>query len=589
MVTSNFPTRNLETSARRGQWLCVAVATFIIAGGVSYRGFFAAATAADVPIPVRLVENLRGEPRPLGGLRSADYRIAVWSVARNAFALLHRPMRLFDAESCFPLPNSLALHHPILAPAVIGLPIFLATGNPIATFNAALFIGVLLSAVAMYLLVADWTRVPAAGIAAGLLFAFHPSRLVAPYHFFLVDNAWLLLALLFARRLAERGRWRDGIGLGMVGSMQLASSSYPLYAAALTAVPFSLWLGWRYARQIRWRVLWVAVAPVLVTSIVVLGPYLQMEGLDLHRRPNQYFASWSWLLPTGRLFPGFAATAMIASAALLGKRRVLGPRLGDPRLVMALAALLLMLVAADGNRGNPFAELQGAPAPGIRLPHFYALLSSVVPGLDVIRLPSAIAHGVLLLACVLAGLGAAGLLRSVPARMRGLAGFGLIAIAFVETLFLGSGELRPVRFQPLAMRPPHEHIALFEELEALGNKGPLLEVPIRWSAPPFRTGAVPAQVLLSAYHHRSTSGCYASFVPVVVRKHERLSTGLLEPDGIARARAAGFTTLIVHHSDRAGRTYLDELKRVADSSTGALEMLATSKDMSAYSIGEPGG
>ena len=104
----------------------------------------------------------------------------------------------------------------------------------------------------------------------------------------------------------------------------------------------------------------------------------------------------------------------------------------------------------------------------------------------------------------------------------------------------------------LALRPADETLAFFRDLEQKGNRGPLLEVPVRplgaegkferaWRADITR------DQFLTAYHHRRTSSCFGA------RHHKKLgdldwwSRRLLEPAGIEEARDRGFTTVVVHH------------------------------------------
>ena len=96
-------------------------------------------------------------------LTVADHRFTVWAISRNAYTLATLHTKLFDAEQCYPVPNSLAFGHPFITLGMLGVPAYLATGDPIITYNFAFFALVLLSAMAMYFLVAEWTGVPAAG------------------------------------------------------------------------------------------------------------------------------------------------------------------------------------------------------------------------------------------------------------------------------------------------------------------------------------------------------------------------------------------------------------------------------------------
>jgi arylsulfatase A-like enzyme len=574
--------------------LLTAIGVFCVALGVAYSGYWGANPSTHVPVPRHLLGDDPAKPA-LGALRLSDYRAAVWSVGRNARALSERPSELFDAPMCYPVENSLALHHPIVTPAALVLPFRWIDDDPVWLFNLALWLEVLLAAIAMYWLISDWTGVRAAGIAAGLLFAFQPHRLDAPFHFFTHDNAWFLLALLFARRVFEHRRWRDGLALGVVAAPLVASSSYPFYAAAVAAVPVAVWLVWRSGwRWIPWPALALAALPLGLAASFILTPYLSMHGAELAGRPVQYFASWSWWLPGGRLFPGIAVVMGVVLAGVAGRRRALLEWVGDPRAVLMIAALLLALLAADGNRNAQFGELRehlaAAPAErdpaataSLALPAFYTMARSWLPGLDVIRLPSALAYGSAQLLCVLAGLGMAALIRWVPGPRRRWVATGVVVFAFVEVLWVLPRGPFWERFAAFRMAPDASKVEAFAQLAALGNRGPVLEVPVAWDSLPYRFNTSSAQVLLSAYHRRKTSSCRGSFTPEAVRSHERSAAELLGPRGAGRAREAGFTTLLVHHGSATGRAYLQKL-RAADAWRGELQELLTTQTLTAFAI-----
>ena len=138
----------------------------------------------------RFVPSVEHED-PFRTFIESDLRLAVWGASRNAWTLAHAPWRLYAAEPCFPMSRSLTLGHPMLSLGVLGLPVQLALRDPVVTYNAVFALVLLGSAFAMYLLVLEWTGVPAAGIAAGLLFAFHPVALARVIHIHIYDLSWI--------------------------------------------------------------------------------------------------------------------------------------------------------------------------------------------------------------------------------------------------------------------------------------------------------------------------------------------------------------------------------------------------------------
>jgi hypothetical protein len=98
------------------------------------------------------------------------------------------------------------------------------------------------------------------------------------------------------------------------------------------------------------------------------------------------------------------------------------------------------------------------------------------------------------------------------------------------------------------------------------------------------------QQLLTAYHHRRTSGCYVSFIPQQVRGLASISEGLPEPEALDRALELGFTTIVIHHNERlpSGHEVAKKFRRSAPVGDGRLVPIATSATMTAYELRDTG-
>lgn len=574
MPDSRTPSRR----AARVLWPCFTLALFTAALAATHRGFWGSDLTREVPIP---------RDRAVGALTAADYRVSVWATSRNARAILEQPTALFDAEPCHPEPGSLTKDHPILTLGLLGVPVWLATGDPVATFNGAHFLQVLIAALAMILLVADWTRSPPAGIAAGLLYGFHGSLLDKPFHLQHTDGAWLLFALFFARRLVEGRRVRDAVGLGAALALQMGSSFYAFLAATFAGLPPAVWLSWRGARQREGRarlaaLLLLAGAIAAAGAAYVFTPYLGRAGAE--KASRHFFEYWSVFAPGGRVFPGFLCLALAACALALGRRRATPDIGGDPRIPLLLGALCVALVATGGNHRAQMDAFRGnGPVPFVALPNPYLLLRGVVPGLDSVRLVSDLAEGARQMLCVLAGLGAAALLRSAPPRLRPHAAAGLVALAFAASAGPSLPGVAPESpFRGYEIAPREGDLAFFAELASLGNDGPMLEVPVR-SHDELRV-ELATQHWLTAYHRRRTSGCFGSRQKRKVAELESWSRRVPAGRSFDFLRGLGFTTVVVHHRDRAGRSYLRSVERAARQSQGRLERIASSDTLTAFAL-----
>lgn len=503
----------------------------------------------------------------------SDIEITVGTVAHNARALVTRPWAIFDAEACYPASKTLAIGDPMIALSVLGVPVQLVSGDPVATFNFALGAVTWLAGFALYLLVRSWGGLPAAGIAAGLMYAFCSNRVWNTEHPYVVDTAWTVLALLFAERLFRRGRWRDAIGLGIACGMQMAESFYPFFAAICIAIPFGGWLLYQHRLGPNRGPMIGAVVLIGLFAALIFAPYLgTVGGKSVETR---------FFLPIEELRLGRLATTfsfVLTGAALVLPRRLVfgeGEVSGDPRWVL-LATLPLV-------------------ASIVCLPDVYTALASFVPGLSVIRAPEMIWTGAKLVLFVLAGLGATALLRMVPRRWLLAASIALIAGVYVDTLrpqFLGLKLLafdgKPLKFEPRRVRPDEETLGFYRRLEVLGNEGPILEHPMWMRDVGYCLKTAPREVLTAAYHHRRTSACAMSFIPPVIADVADVSRRLPGRTAVEEAEALGFTTIVIRRNRRGLPGLYDlswrQFKRDASRPGTPLRLIHETRYLAAYEI-----
>jgi hypothetical protein len=256
-------------------WHGAALLVFVLASLVFHRSMWGADWSSVVPV-AHAPDSVAETGRNWGTtLKKTDQQFVVWLISRNARTLLRDPLALYEAEPCFPAKRSLALGEPGVNLGLLGIPARLITGDPIATFNSVWLLLPLLSAFAMYWVVMRWTGLPAAGIAAGLFYAFHPLKVHDPVHFYAYDTMWALLAFFFAQRLFESARWRDALALTAAVCMQLAGSLYPVLSALLAGIPFAIWLLRRYGVAGQRPAQWIVMATIVCAAMAVLyGPFL---------------------------------------------------------------------------------------------------------------------------------------------------------------------------------------------------------------------------------------------------------------------------------------------------------------------------
>ncbi len=67
-----------------------------------------------------------------------DALLNVWIMAWDAHQLTVAPLHLFNANIFYPNPQALAFSEILLSQALVGMPITLATGNPVLAYNLVL-------------------------------------------------------------------------------------------------------------------------------------------------------------------------------------------------------------------------------------------------------------------------------------------------------------------------------------------------------------------------------------------------------------------------------------------------------------------
>src|SRR5207302_869809 len=98
--------------------------------------------------------------------------------------------------------------------------------GPILVYNIVFLSGFIVSGAGVALLVRRLTERPAAGILAGLVFAFLPYRIDHYPHLQLQQTQFLPFALWAFDRLLAGGRLRDGVLFGLFTAGQVLSCMY---------------------------------------------------------------------------------------------------------------------------------------------------------------------------------------------------------------------------------------------------------------------------------------------------------------------------------------------------------------------------
>jgi hypothetical protein len=537
----------------------------------------AAVTLLFVALTALLAFPLSVEPGRRALPLSADTRLFLWTLSWDVHALTHRPLRLFDANIFHPERRTLAYSEHLVGSALIGAPFLLATGNPVLALNVVVLLSCVLCGLGTFVL-ARRLGIPAEGaLAAGVIFAFAPPRFTRLAQVHLATVQWIPFCLAFAHAYLQHRRRRDllaAIGFFTLQALTsghgglfllLALSALGLYVIARRMLP---------PVRVLARDVGVAGALLLALNLPFLIPYLQVQReLGLRRTIG---AVYDWT-PNAA---SFLASPTHLDQALLRLVPPLERAAAGAKAYMFPGWLTLLLVLAAGRSlagaGLGFYALLAALSVWLSLgPPFglYTLLYRLLPGFDLVRVPSRFAILTLLAVAVLAGAGAARLVQRVRPEARAAAAAAIVLLLAAE-------------FAAFPLRAPAYEIEVGEVdrwLAARPRPFVVAELPV---APP--TDAIGSArynsryMLHSMLHWQPTLNGYSGFVPPrhevvfdqLTRFPDEASVRALETLGVnyvvlhragfdrerfaaavAEARARFPTRLILEHEARDGIVY----------------------------------
>lgn len=322
---------NVERHARHER---EANAGFASSAGVAFLLYSALAIALTWPLVTGLTHDVPGD--------FGDPLFTSWVLAWDA---THLGRGWWSANIFAPHPLSLAYSEHLLPQALQALPIYAVTRNPILCYNLLFLSTFALSGLGMFLLGRELTGQTAAGLVAGLAFAFAPYRIASIPHLQVLSSAWMPLALFGLRRHVATGRLRPLAGAAAAWLVQNLSCGYYLLFFSPVVILYIVW-------ELTTRRMWtdtrallriaVAVAAVLAATAPFLLPYLELRHLGFGPRSlietrrfsadvYAYFSAdpnlwlWgpiarAWPASEGLLFPGLTIAALAAYGAARGLR-----------------------------------------------------------------------------------------------------------------------------------------------------------------------------------------------------------------------------------------------------------------------------
>ncbi|MEO5823469.1 MAG: hypothetical protein ABIT71_23440 [Vicinamibacteraceae bacterium] len=488
----------------------------------------------------------------VGRFDTGDGHWSIWCVAWVSHALATDPANLYNANIFVPHPNTLAYSENNIVAGVLGLPAYLLTGNPYATHNLAMLLGIALAVVGAYALVRYLTHDTGAAIVAAIGFVFCPFLFARTAHIQLMLFFGLPIALLALHRLVDAPSIGRGVGLGLALTVQaLACGYYGIFAGLLAALGlpfFALTRGhWRNVRY------WTAAAVAAATSIALVLPfflpYVRVQGeLGFTRSVEEaaYYSAdiqawlassaWAhrWFLPwlghwNEVLFPGVLTLA----GGLWGVCRAW--RATPPSTTTTTTTMVDGATPSLGRDVLAFYGLSGGlafwisfgPAAGL-----YRLLFAVIPVFSLLRAPSRIGIVVVLALSVLFAAGLAAVFARLAPRTRAWAAAGL-SLAMCAELFTA----------PLGVRDAPPVASAYRHLSTL-PRAAVLELPFFYERGDYPRHA--RYMSASGWHWQRLINGYSDHIPLEFRELAPRMHGFPSMESFAELRQRRGRYVVMH-------------------------------------------
>ena len=377
-----------------------------------------------------------------------DQSIAVASIARNAHALLTEPRSFFDGFQCLPLPRSYTLGEHMFGCGVLAAPVYLATGDPVFSYNVLLVVSAWIAALGMFFLARELVENVPAAFVAGLLFGFSTMRISGVAHPFAYADLWTPPAILFLMRLFAHGGWRNALAFSLFASLEVLQSFYPLFWTTVLMACLALRLAVAHRRELLRRLPEFAACllVLVVLAWMVFAPYLETQ------------ATWGLLddrmsLPLdARQYLTMSPLLVLGLLGLVDRVRGARPSDGvDPRIALAIGGGMLFWIAIGG------VTVLG------RTLSLRPVLAGLIPGFHAVRGLSAVVGGTELALAVLAAYAVRALAERLP-RAGQLVAAGALAVWIAVA--------QHVALAGWSATPPPDDVALLRR-----TTGPVVALP----------------------------------------------------------------------------------------------------------------
>ena len=178
----------------------------------------------------------------------------------------------FDANIYFPNKRTLAYSEFLFTQSLFALPVLLISGNPILAYNVVFLLAFITSGFGMYLLASSLTKNTAAGIIAGIIYAFSPFMFAHLPHLQVLSAGGIPLTFLFLHRFFATSASRDFFLFALFYILQVLANGY--YALYLTVFA-GLFIVYHALRRKKYAAprFWLNLGAFVLLVAVTAGPF----------------------------------------------------------------------------------------------------------------------------------------------------------------------------------------------------------------------------------------------------------------------------------------------------------------------------
>lgn len=201
-----------------------------------------------------------------------EYLYKVWWFKHALFDLHVSPF--FNPSMFYPFGYNVVLSETTVSNLIPALPLTLCFGEVVA-YNLTMLLSFVLSGLGMYLLVLHLSGSRAAGLFAGVVFAFCPYRMahLGAGHLPLMGTQWLPLLILYLDRMIMRRCRADALMGALFFSLGALSSWYYAYMFALVGGAYVLLRGRPWRRRLWQRGFARCAIVFVVVSLLLVAPF----------------------------------------------------------------------------------------------------------------------------------------------------------------------------------------------------------------------------------------------------------------------------------------------------------------------------